>query len=142
MNVRYECLDACDDYSTKQKMGMKDNIQYQWLTSEMVSDLDEYHNDPIHSGDDFNVDSHYSADEENYLSIPGKKHLDKLSAMATVERTMRASGWLDNCDDGLPDVGSLHAIQPSIVQSGKQWNMAVHEKRQAIIEEKKSAFAY
>jgi hypothetical protein len=136
MNVRYECLDARDDYSTKQKMGMKDNIHYQWLTSEMVSDLDEHHNDPIHNGDDFNVDTHYTADEDDYLSIPGKKYLDKLNAMATVERTMKASGWLDNCNDGLPDVGSLHAIQPSVVQSGKQWNIAVHEKRQAIIEEK------
>jgi hypothetical protein len=136
MNVRYECLDARDDYSTKQKMGMKDNIHYQWLTSEMVSDLDEHHNDPIHNNDDFNVDTHYIADEDDYLSIPGKKYLDKLSAMATVERTMKASGWLDNCNDGLPDVGSLHAIQPSVVQSGKQWNIAVYEKRQAIIEEK------
>jgi hypothetical protein len=46
-------------------MDMKDNIHYQWLTSEVISDLDEYHNDLIHSGDDFNVNSYYSADEEN-----------------------------------------------------------------------------
>ena len=97
------------------KMGMKENIHYQWLTSEMVSNLDQYHNNPIYNGDDFNVNSHYSANKENNLSIPDKKHLDKLSAMATVEQTMRALGWLDNCDDGWPDVGSLHAIQPSIV---------------------------
>jgi hypothetical protein len=62
MNVHFECLDACDNYSTKQKMEFKDNTHYQWLTPEMVSDLND---DPIHNGDDFNVDFHYSADEKN-----------------------------------------------------------------------------
>jgi hypothetical protein len=136
MNVRYECLDARDDYSTKLKMGMKDNIQYQWLAPDVIADFDEYHNDDVNNGDDFNVDTHYSVEEGSNLSIPGKKYLDKLNAMTAVEKTMRYAGWLDKCNDGLPDVGSLHPIHPLIVQSGKQWNIAVQEKRKTIREER------
>ena len=32
--------------------------------------------------------------------------------MLTAERTMNMAGWLDDCEDGLPDVGSLHPIKP------------------------------
>jgi len=32
--------------------------------------------------------------------------------MQMAERTMRIAGWLDECEDGLPDVGSLLPIEP------------------------------
>ena len=48
--------------------------------------------------------------------------------MKATEQTRRTSGWLIKCDYGLPDIGSLHPIQPSIVQSSKQWNIAVYQK--------------
>jgi hypothetical protein len=137
MNVRYECLDAHDDYSAKRKKEGKDNIHYQWATSEMLNDLDdEYHDNAINNGDDFNMDTHNDAYEENIFSIPGKKQLDKLNAMAAVERTMIASGWLDKCQDGLPNIGSLNPVQPSINQSGNLWRAAVLARRQEIIEER------
>jgi len=46
MNIRYECPDACDDFAAKCKNETEDNIHYQWITSEMLDDLDEYNNEP------------------------------------------------------------------------------------------------
>ena len=43
------------------------------------------------------MDIHNDTYEENILSIPGKKKLYKLNAMAAVKRSMRASGWLNKC---------------------------------------------
>jgi len=42
---------------------------------------------------------------------------------------MRASGWLDVCEDSMPDVGSLTPAPPSIIQSGKLWGTAVLDKQ-------------
>jgi len=41
------------------------------------------------------------------------------------ERTIRIAGWLDECEDGLPDVGSLLPIEPEYNQPSKAWRAAV-----------------
>jgi hypothetical protein len=35
------------------------------------------------------------------------------------ERTMIMAGWLDDCEDGLPDVGPLDPIEPDYTQPSK-----------------------
>jgi len=47
--------------------------------------------------------------------------------MQMAERTMRIAGWLDECEDGLPDVGSLLPIEPEYNQPSKAWRAAVHQ---------------
>src|SRR5271170_4502021 len=56
--------------------------------------------------------------------------------MVTAERTMRNSGWLDDCIDGCPDVGSLEPIQPYVTQPAKLWKAAILATKKKIIEDK------
>jgi len=49
---------------------------------------------------------------------------------------MRIAGWLDECEDGLPDVGSLLPIEPEYNQPSKAWRAAVLAKKQAVLDER------
>jgi len=74
-NLRYECLDARDDFSAKCKKGDIDNLQYSWADCDTFTLLDDmYNNDNLFNGDDFQMDQNAYDDEEN-LSF---KHLDIL----------------------------------------------------------------
>jgi hypothetical protein len=74
---------------------------------------------------------------DDMLRITGKNSQHRKMTMASAERTMKMAGWLDECTDGLPDVGSLNPIQLDIQQSGKAWRAAVLARKQEIIEERK-----
>jgi len=135
-NVRYECLDARDDYSTKHDKEDTEKIKYQWATSDMLGSLDDMHYAEAYSGADFNAEQLYDGYEEEAFNIPGKKGKYRREAMALAERTMNMSGWLDPSPDGSPDVGSLIPMQPEVEQSGKLWRAAVLAKKQEILQEK------
>jgi hypothetical protein len=72
-NVRYECLDARDDYSTKHDKEDTDKIKYQWATSDMLGSLDDMHYAEAYSGADFDAEQLYDGYEEEAFNIPGKK---------------------------------------------------------------------
>jgi hypothetical protein len=55
-NVRYECLDARDDYSAKRDKEDDDKIKYQWATAETLDALDDTHYAEAYSGADFDVE--------------------------------------------------------------------------------------
>ena len=66
----------------------------------------------------------------------GRMAKNRRDAMIAAERTMKMAGWLDECQDGLPDVGSLFPMEPNVKQSGKLWRNSVLMKRQEIMEER------
>ena len=39
------------------------------------------------------------------------------------------AGWLNDCEDGLPDVGSLDPVEPEYNQSSKVWWATVLAKK-------------
>jgi hypothetical protein len=135
-NVRYECLDARDDYSAKRDKEDEDKIKYQWATSDMLGALDDTHFAEAYSGADFNAEKECDEYEEEPFNVVGKKGKYRREAMALAERTMHISGWLDPCQDGLPDVGCLDPMEPGIMQSGKLWRAVVLAKKQEILQEK------
>ena len=134
-NVRYECLDARDDYSArKDESG---GLSYHWATSDVLDELDELHaNELATVGAEFDPDLEGEDVEGDVLSIPGKRGRNRKNEMLIAERTMSMAGWLDNCEDGLPDVGSLDPIEPEHAQPSKAWRAAVLAKKQAVLEER------
>ena len=54
-NIRYECADARDDFSTQLKKGKgADRMFPQWMITEVMEDIDEYNLNDY--GDDFDDD--------------------------------------------------------------------------------------
>ena len=135
-NVRYECLDARDDYSTK-KDKEDGGICYQWATSDVLSELDDMHDSELNtSGADFDTEKGFEGLDDDNVAVLGKCGKNRMNEMLMVERTMRRAGWLDDCIDGLPDVGSLEPIKPECEQPAKAWRSAVLAKKQAVLDER------
>ena len=134
-NTRYECLDARDDYSAKRDK--EGGIPYQWATEDALTGMDDMHDFELAtSGADFDLGKEYEGVEDDVLLMPGKHGRRRINEMMAAERTMKLAGWLDECTDGLPDVGSLVPIKPEYDQPAKAWRSAVLAKRRAILEEK------
>jgi len=41
---------------------------------------------------------------------------------------MKIAGWLDACEDGLPDVGFLDPVRPEVNQPSKAWRLLYWQK--------------
>ncbi|KIM79405.1 hypothetical protein PILCRDRAFT_74518, partial [Piloderma croceum F 1598] len=123
-NLRYECLDARDDYSAKRDKN-DNGISYQWATADVLDGLDDLHDSEIAlMGADFDPGKEYDV-EEDAINALGRKGMSRKNEMLATERTMTMAGWLDECEDGLPDVGSLTPVKPECEQSSKVWRAAV-----------------
>lgn len=132
--VRYECLDARDDYSAKRDKENEDNISYQWATPDMMTFLDDSHLRDTIEGAEMTFEDQQA--EEDGLGVLGRQGKFLRDGMAAAERTMIMAGWLDGCVDGLPDVGEVQPIQPEADQSAKQWRVAVLARKQDILNER------
>jgi hypothetical protein len=134
-NVRYECLDARDDYAAKKdKEG--GGMCYQWATPDLLVGLDSLDDGEILTGGDFDPGKEPEGFDEDDLMILGRRGMNRRNEMLAAERTMRLAGWLDECVDGLPDVGSLIPIKPERDQPSKAWRAAVLARKKAILDEK------
>jgi Helitron helicase-like domain at N-terminus/PIF1-like helicase len=132
--IRYQCLDARDDYAANRRTN-KSGINYQWATSDMLDSLDDTHEtERVLNGADFNTQLDYIT--ETTFDIPSMRDLHRQHAMECAERTMRNSGWLDACEDGLLDVGLLKPINPTIEQTKTSWKSAINDEKQRILQER------
>jgi len=134
-NVRYECLDARDDFSAKRDKEGDDYICYQWATLDILTELDDLHDsEQAMSGADFG--SGEDENEVNTLMTLGNRGRSKRNEMLAAERTMKHAGWLDDCMDGPPDVGSLEPVEPEFNQPAKAWRAIVLAKKQEILDQR------
>jgi hypothetical protein len=128
-NLRYDCLDARDDYSAKRDKKDGD-ISYQWATADVLDDLDDLHDSELALlGADFDPGKEYDEVEGDLINSLGRKGASRRNEMLATERTMTMAGWLDECEDGIPDVGSLTPVKPEYDQSSKAWRAAVLAKK-------------
>jgi len=120
-NLRYECLDARDDYSAKMKESNKDNNNF-WENSE------NNQLDPEYTGwkDDDELN------DEMYLTGSCRQNDAKEEEMRHVEQVVAGAGWLDNSPDGIDKV-DIEGITPAINNSGSQWCSLIQRIRRMVI---------
>jgi hypothetical protein len=135
-NVRYECLDARDDYSTqRQKEGDFEQAQH-WASYGHWDALDENYGDELTNLDNVQHD-HVLNDHDNIdYEEPSRRYKVQNEKMQIAENVVQMAGWMDKCVDGAPDIGSLKPIEPGVTQSAKSWKAAVQAKKQEIQDEK------
>jgi hypothetical protein len=129
MNVRYECLDARDDYSAPRKNMKNDGIFPQWTTNGVLADLDE---DLLYSGEGFKIEKHIIDGEHDKI---GDKREMVIQQMLDMNNIMRNCGWMNESIDGLPSI-DLSLIQPDVLQNANKWDAAVQAKWQDYLDEK------
>ena len=125
-NVRYECLDARDDYAAQMKKGENVGIFSNW---DVYDNLNSDHTS--FEGDDFVCDINL-VNENNIGPKTEKRNRDMLH----VEQIMHDAGWFDESPNGPADVGDLTPVLPAQLQSGKDWTAIVQCKRQELIDER------
>ncbi len=121
-NLRYECLDARDDYSAKLKdNGKKDNRI--WENTEN-NPLDQEYTGWKNDDEELNDDM--------YLSGSCKLNDAKEEEMRHVEQVVSSVGWLDNSPDGIDEVNK-EGITPTVENSSSQWSSLIQHIRKMIL---------
>ena len=128
MNIRYECLDARDDFHAQMKKGATSMPAWAEAGTEVIDDLDQ-----IAINDIINIPT--TLDEYLISPIMGKSERMRTELMTDVRRMLLSLGWTNRNSDLLPDDLNLShtPIQP---QTPAQWKAAVSNKRAQILEER------
>jgi hypothetical protein len=129
-NIKYECLDARDDYSAN----MKKNDE---KLSHWVSDPNDDNRDDDY-GDNFDTKLQPETDEDvSELTVPGQNGRRRSAKMREMEEILRNAGWMDSSPNGNPDVGDLQPVQPAELRSGQKWKAEVQKTRQEVLDKRR-----
>ena len=121
-NLRYECLDARDDYSAQMRDSDKEKNKF-WETS------DENSLDQEYTGW---KDDEEELNDEMYLNGSCRQNDAKEYEMQQVEQTVAGAGWLDNSPDGI-DIVDPNGIVPAVENTSSQWSSLIQSIRKMII---------
>jgi hypothetical protein len=126
-NLRYECLDARDDYHSALK---KKNRKFGLHNSNNV-------NDTIFDSDsDVSEDDQYNTLADGSYEEVGPVHLKTLRDMQQAESIVRQAGWLKKCS------GNLDAINTDPIEVedmlSSEWTSLVKEARASALKKKQA----
>jgi hypothetical protein len=126
-NIRYECLDARDDFRAQLKSGAAGIPNWD---AEVLDQLGE---------SSIEADVQYSPDNVNTEDLPveliksGKGALKRVHDMAIMRNVITNAGWTIERPGAMKGV-DLHPIAPLQYRTGSEWKSEMQRKRQELIE--------
>src|ERR1700678_3437231 len=117
-NLRYECLDARDDYSAQMKDNNKEDTKF-WENSENNL-LDQEYTGWKDNDEELN--------DEMYLTGSSRQNDAKEEEIRHVEQIVAGAGWLDKSPDGINKIDP-EGITPTADNSGSQWSSLIQHKK-------------
>ena len=128
MNIRYECLDARDDFHAQMKKGTKVMPSWAESDSRIFDDLDQMAIDDA-------VNMPTALDDFSISPVIGKNERARTGLMSDIRRTLMSLGWTNQNASLLPDDLNL-SPDPIERRPSALWKAAVAQKRAEIIEER------
>jgi hypothetical protein len=123
-NIRYECLDARDDYRAQMKKGVDPLFLGSWEnTDEALESTENLTN---------NLDIEFDDNPQDMQNI-GNAQILRMKSIAEINQILNATGWskeISNIND------PVHKFQPTRILSGSDWNAEVLKKRQEILDKR------
>ena len=119
-NIRYECLDARDDYRAQMKKGVDPLFVGNW---EDTTDDVEDNNSSSNANIEFD-------DEPQDLQNIGNAQLSRMKNIAQINQVL---GWNK---EKLKSGYVVHHFRPEKILSGSDWNAEVSKKRQEILDKR------
>jgi hypothetical protein len=134
-NIRYECNDARDDFSTQLKQNKNKNNRFsEWIKFDEAEEVDITDEDESFEDDEGIDDEDYGMNRYTTLGSAGR--IVKEQMIAT-ENTVRNAGWLDKSPDGITEI-DYNPIKPDVEQTGNEWKIVIQNKRQEIFTQRAS----
>jgi hypothetical protein len=123
-NLRYECMDARNDFHTQLKKG--EAILPSWGEYSDFNDNGEPQmgNDPEHE----NNNTEY-CDMDLQTTAVGRRELKRRRDMAIMKELIERTGWTE----AIPRESQPASVHPEVVKSGNQWKTDVKNKRQELL---------
>ena len=135
LNIRYECLDARDDFHAQLNKGDID-ITVSWDDPDVraMQDIDEMTSgdnlNVVQPKDDFNVE-HHVHDLSNEL---GKCKKAQTHLMSEMRATLQDLGWTENIPELLNQVVHVRRPPPEVQRNGAAWKTVVAQKRTEVLQ--------
>jgi hypothetical protein len=130
-NLRYECNDARDDYTSKQQKDKDESGFFpSWASPGVLKDLDNNSFLDYEDDDPNDVDS-----EENTYTDPSTNHLKKLEEMSQMENIIQNAGWLDECPQKIDPIDPK-GLCLEVNMAGSKWNSIVKMAKDAVLMER------
>lgn len=124
-NVRYECLDARDDYRAQMKKDI--TVTGSWVNDDGLEVDDEFH--------DINPPD-LQLDDTPYQPLEsGPINKKRAQEMNYVKRLMSGMGWTDPIEDN-PNLSM--SFKPEVFKHGSAWEQEIETMKQTILDEKKA----
>jgi Helitron helicase-like domain at N-terminus/PIF1-like helicase len=132
MNLRYECLDARDDFHAQMRNGGVNMPAWAEQGAGMLQDLDQMAIEDAINGsigrtepDDFLLSTHV-----------GRRNKARIELMTDIRRTLTTMGWTNHQSKLLPETLNITPDPIQIEQTPGQWKAAVAAARAEILEER------
>ena len=132
-NLRYECLDARDDFhalmkAQEKKSDMEYSAEHRWGDLE-----DDYQNDMDSS--EFGMD--FNPTEDDYSQL-GPLALRRKKNEREIDSVLKSSGWMDSIKNISP-LSSLNALTPGFL-SRNSWSNLVKDAKKALVDLRLASF--
>ena len=133
MNIRYECLDARDDFHAQLNKGSTGIGSWEYSDVRAMQDIEEIlvADDSINTvQDDSNIE-HHVGDLSNEL---GKREKARSHLMSEMRSTLQNLGWTENIPGSLHPAIDVRPPPPEVKLNGAAWKTVVAEKRAEILQ--------
>jgi hypothetical protein len=128
-NLRYECLDAKDDFHAQMVKGGIGIGAWDDLDTDVIQDMEQAAVDEC-----IGVPHDIKYDPDEVSMVTGKRQRARDDLMTAMKQTMQGLGWTESIPDLLPDHLELKPLPPGIIQPGAAWKAAVSQKRAEILD--------
>ena len=132
LNIRYECLDARDDFHAQLAKGDVGISSWEDPDVQAMQDIDEM---ALDDGVDViqnvsDIDNH----ARELLHEPGKREKARTRFMSEMRATLQDLGWTENIPGLLDPVVPVRPPPLEIIRNGAAWKMVVAQKRAEVLQ--------
>ena len=127
-NIRYECLDARDDYRAQMKKGLSP-IFGSWDTEEVEEQLTDVPNV-------YSLDATQADDSAINPHDSGPTHYKHMREMETVNQMMTSMGWTEPLTSVVTSQSDSEAFRPQRQLQGSEWEKVVETAKHDVLRKK------
>ena len=131
-NIRYECLDAQDDFHSQFTKGDVGINSWEDADKEAIRNIEDIMADDVVQGE---LSMEHRVDElSEVLVILGKREKARTRLMSEMRTTLQNHGWTESISSLLHQAVGFRPLPPEVKLNGAEWKMVVAHKRIEVLQ--------